>query len=148
MYGAASAYFVPIAAPDAEIEGLTLNDNAGAKLPTDDICTAALNEMRELDAALSRVGASVRIVAEASTPVAAAALVARSLGVALVSDLAVRAAPERDLIVRRPIDPAIAGTIDYVVTDATRAKPSIKAFLDLAHAAAAAIHREIVGESA
>jgi hypothetical protein len=32
VYGAASAYFVPIAAPDAEIEGLTLNDNAGAKL--------------------------------------------------------------------------------------------------------------------
>jgi hypothetical protein len=32
VYGAASAYYVPIDAPDAEIIDLTLNDSAGAKL--------------------------------------------------------------------------------------------------------------------
>lgn len=32
VYGAASAYFVPIAAPDAVLAGLTLNDSAGAEL--------------------------------------------------------------------------------------------------------------------
>lgn len=32
VYGAASAYYVPIDAPDSMIEGLTLNDDAGAQL--------------------------------------------------------------------------------------------------------------------
>lgn len=32
VYGAASAYYVPIDAPDAQIAGLTLNDDAGARV--------------------------------------------------------------------------------------------------------------------
>src|SRR5919108_3860041 len=41
VYGAASAYYVPIDAPDDVIQGLTLNDSAGAKLDGDKIVEVA-----------------------------------------------------------------------------------------------------------
>ncbi len=108
--------------------------------------TGDAGSRRELDAALARAGAPVRIVAEASTPLAAVALVARGLGVALVSDLAVFACAGRDRVVARPISPPIGSVIDYAVSDEKRQSPLVKAFLAMAHADAAGIHRDIVGD--
>jgi hypothetical protein len=50
VYGAASAYYVPIDAPDAEIIDLTLNDNAGAKLGEKAQLTPLFQRGQKMDA--------------------------------------------------------------------------------------------------
>ncbi len=55
VYGAASAYFVPIAAPDAEIAGLTLNDSAGAQLDGAGMIVPVAKRGQKLDAATLQV---------------------------------------------------------------------------------------------
>jgi len=109
--------------------------------------TADLGSRRHIDAALAAGGARVRVVAEASTPVAACALVARGMGVTVVSDLSVHAAAAANGggIVARSFQPAVGYNIIFAMSAASQDNPMAVAFRKFALKVGPEVHRELVG---
>lgn len=110
--------------------------------------TADLGSRRHIDATLAAAGAKVRIVAEASTPVAACALVAQGLGLAIASDLSVHAALAAGGggIVARPFRPAVGYTVVFAMSPGSLDNPLAVAFRTFALKEGPRIHRELVGD--
>jgi DNA-binding transcriptional LysR family regulator len=109
--------------------------------------TADLGSRRDIDGTLAAAGAKVRVIAEASTPVAACALVARGMGVTLVSDLSVHAAAAANggTIVARPFRPAVGYNVIFAMSAASHDNPMAVAFRKFALKVGPEIHRELVG---
>lgn len=109
--------------------------------------TADLGSRRDVDATLNAVGARVRIVAEASTPVAACALVAEGVGVTIASDLSARAAlaASGGGIVVRPFQPAVGYSVMFATSAASVDNPLVGAFRAFALKEGPRVHRELVG---
>jgi len=109
--------------------------------------TADLGSRRDIDATLAAAGARVRVVAEASTPVAACALVAQGLGVTIASDLSAQAAMVANGggIVVRPFQPALGYNVIFAMSPASRDNPLAAAFRTFALKEGPGVHRELVG---
>jgi DNA-binding transcriptional LysR family regulator len=108
---------------------------------------ADLGSRRDIDATLAGAGARVRVVAEASTPVAACALVARGMGVTIVSDLSVHAAAAANGggVVARPFSPSVGYSVCFAMSAASLDNPLAVAFRKFTLKEGPAIHRELVG---
>ena len=109
--------------------------------------TADLGSRRDIDATLAAAGARVRIVAEASTPVAACALVAQGLGVTIASDLSAHAALAANGggIVVRPFRPGPGYSVVFAMSPASLDNPLAAEFRKFALKEGPQIHRELVG---
>ncbi len=101
---------------------------------------------RDVEELFRDSGVQVRLVAEATTPLGALALVGQGLGVTLSADYGVRALPASARVVARPIAPSFVASIEYQVSDKTAHSPLVKAFADIARANAEAVHRDIVAD--
>ena len=107
---------------------------------------ADLGSRRDIDSTLAGAGAKVRVIAEASTPVAACALVARGMGVTIVSDLSVHAAAAVNGggIVARPFRPSVGYSVCFAMSAASFDNPLAVAFRKFTLEEGPAIHREVV----
>jgi len=108
--------------------------------------TADLGSRRDIDATLAHAGAKVRVVADASTPVAACALVARGLGLTISSDLSVHAAGAANggNIVARPFQPSVGYSIDFAMSPASLDNPLAVIFRKFALKEGPEVHRELL----
>lgn len=108
--------------------------------------TADLGSRRDIDATLADAGAKVRLIAEASTPVAACALVARGMGVTIVSDLSAHAAAAANggNIVARPFKPSVGYSVCFAMSAASFDNPLAVAFRKFTLKEGPAIHHELV----
>ncbi|MGE0425641.1 MAG: LysR substrate-binding domain-containing protein [Reyranellaceae bacterium] len=107
--------------------------------------TADIGSRRHIDAVMMDSEVKVRLVADASTPVAACALVGRGVGITIVSDLSVQAAAAvNGGIVARPIQPSVGYSIDMAISPAIAENPLAVALRKLALAEGPALHRELV----
>lgn len=127
-------------APKAAIEAADLDGEAFIGV------TADLGSRRDIDAMLAGAGAKVRLVAEASTPVAACALVARGLGVTVASDLSVHAAAAANGggVVARSFRPSVGYSIIFAMSPASLDNPLAAAFRKFALKEGPRVHRELV----
>lgn len=109
--------------------------------------SADLGSRREIDAMLARAGARVRTVAEASTPVAACALVAQGLGVTIASELSARAALATNSggIVLRPIRPGVGYSVSFAMAPTSVDNPMAAKFRSFALENGPKVYRELVG---
>ncbi len=107
--------------------------------------TADLGSRRDIDAALAAAGAKVRVVAEASTPVAACALVAQGLGVAIASDLSAQAALAANGggIVARPFAQAVGYSVTFALSPVSADNPLAAAFRKFALKEGPKVHHEL-----
>jgi DNA-binding transcriptional LysR family regulator len=108
--------------------------------------TADLGSRRDVEATLAAAGAKVRVIAEASTPVAACALVAHGLGVTVASDLSVHASSSANGggIVARPFRPSMGYSIDCAISPASLENPLALAFRKFALKDGPVVYRELV----
>ncbi len=108
--------------------------------------TADIGSRRHIDGVLMDADTKVRLIADASTPVAACALVARGVGITIVSDLSVHAAAAiNGGIVARPIQPSVGYSIDMAISPAIAENPLAIALRKLALAEGPTLHRKLVG---
>jgi len=112
--------------------------------------TADLGSRRDIDSTLALAGAKVRVVAEASTPVAACALVARGMGVTIASDLSVHAAASANGggLVARPFAPSLGYSVCFAMSATSFDNPIAVAFRKFTLREGPAIHRDLVGAMA
>jgi DNA-binding transcriptional LysR family regulator len=108
--------------------------------------TADLGSRRDIDSTLAGAGARVRMVADASTPVAACALVARGMGVTIASDLSVHAAAAANggSIVARPFRPSVGYSVDFAMSPASLDNPLAMTFRKFALKEGPEVHRVLL----
>lgn len=109
--------------------------------------TADLGSRRDIDERLGSAGARVRVVAEASTPVAACALVAQGLGVTIASDLSAHAAAAAcgGGMVVRPFQPGVGYSVIFAVSPVSGDNPLVAAFRTFALKEGPEIYRALLG---
>jgi len=110
--------------------------------------TANVGSRREIDDKLAtEVRTPARLVAEASTPAAACALVGRGVGVTMVSDLSALTAGAGDPrcgFVCRALRPMVGYGVGIAVSPATRNAQLAEAFRRMTLEDGPALHRELV----
>jgi DNA-binding transcriptional LysR family regulator len=111
--------------------------------------TADIGSRRHIDEVLANAGVKIRLVADASTPVAACALVARGVGVTIASDLSFHAAATvNGGMVARPFQPSLGYSIDMAISPAIAENPLAVALRKLALAEGPALHKALIASIA